>query len=208
MFITNFPTSDFTEKTIASIDSDNDTITLATGDVVTDITAVSEWIYVVDTNEYRQVVSKTTGPPATITLQCPLDSAPTAGTIIRPGIPMGRFIQFQFYLTGSTTRTPAGLAWGLKYLVNISDFDVWQLNVQVSDPVTLRNGVTRRQPISDQLTRLNEIRRKGRVAFVDEVGDSHVVKVSNYSLQPVKQRTDERSEPKASYAAKITLLEV
>lgn len=208
MFITNFPSGDFTEKTIASIDSDNDTITLATGDVVTDITTVSEWIYVVDTNEYRQVVSKTTGPPATITLQCPLDSAPTAGTIIRPGIPMGRFIQFQFYLVGSTTRTPAVLAWGLKYLVNISDYDIWQLNVQVSDPITLRNGNLKRQPIFDQLTRLNEIRRKGRVAFVDEVGESHTVKISNFSLQPVKQRTDARSEPIASYAAKLTLLEV
>lgn len=207
-FTVDFTAPDFTDKLLASVDSDRQVVTLATGHGVADIDA-GDWLYFADINEYRYVYTKTTGPPATLTLQCPLDDTPSANTYIRPGVPVGRYIIINLRLsTADSARTPVVYAVALKYLVNISDYDIWQLNVQVSDPLTLRNGATKRQPISNQLTRLNEIRKKGRVTFVDEVGDSHTVKVTNYSLQPTKQRTDERMEPIASYTAKLTLLEV
>ena len=207
-FTVDFDAPDFTDKVLASVDTDRQVVTLATGHGVSDIDT-GDWLYFADINEYRYVHSKTTGPPATLTLQCALDNTPAANTYIRPGVPVGRYILIKLTLsTADSARTPVVYATALKYLVNISDYDIWQLNVQVSDPVTLRNGNIKRQPIADQLERLNEIRKKGRVAFVDEVGDSHTVKITNYSLQPVKQRTDERSEPIASYACKMTLLEV
>jgi len=56
-------------------------------------------------------------------------------------------------------------------------------------------------------SRLNESRKKGRVAFVDEMGDTYSVKVTNYSVRPLTQRTD-KPLPEASYVAVITLLEV
>ena len=207
-FTVNFTAPSFTEKLLASVDSDRQVVTLATGYGVSDISD-GDWLYFADINEYRYVYSKTTGPPATITLQCPLDDTPAANSYIRPGVPVGRYIQVYLrFNTQDEARTPVIHAVALKYLVNISDYDIWQLNVQLADPVTLRNGNTKRQPIADQLTRMDEIRKKGRVAFVDEVGDTHVVKVTNYSLQPVRQRTDSKMEAETSYTCKLTLLEV
>jgi len=209
IFKIEFDAPSFTDKQVASIDADRDTVTLTASDVVSDL-SIYDWLYFADTNEYRYVVSTGGGAGAyTITLSCPLDSAPAANSYIRPGVPVGRYISMEIQVaTADELRTPVVHAIALKYLVDIKDHDLWQLNVQVSDPLALRNGVMKRQPIADQLTRLDEIRKKGRVAFVDTMGDSHTVKVSNYSLQPTRQRTDERMEPIASYQAKLTLLEV
>lgn len=207
-FTIDFDPPSFTDKVLASVDSDRQVVTLATGYDVTDISS-GDWLYFADINEYRYVYTTTAGPPATITLQCALDDTPAANTYIRPGVPVGRYFLLSLALdTADTARTPVIYAIALKYLVNIGDYDIWQLNVQVSDPLTLRNSNTKRQPIADQLSRLDEIRKKGRVAFVDEVGDSHTVKVTNYSLQPIRQRADSKMEVETEYTAKLTLLEV
>lgn len=208
-FTINFTAPSFTEKQVASIDADRDTVTLTSSDVVSDL-STGDWLYFAGVNEYRYV-ARTGGTAGayTITLSCPLDSAPATNTYIRPGVPVGRYFFPQLGLgTGDPARTPVVRAMALKYLVNIGDYDIWQLNIQLADPLTLRNGNTKRQPIADQLSRLDEIRKKGRVTFVDEVGDSHTVKITNFSLQPVRQRTDSKMEAEAAYQAKLTLLEV
>lgn len=200
---TEFPTSSFADKTISV---SGRTVTLATGS--TSDMAVGDWVYFVDVNEYRQVQS--IADTTHFSIQCDLDDSPTAGSTLRPGIPWGRYIQFRISMTSTiTTRTPMLRAWALKYLVNVADYDMWQATVEVASPRQLRNGYMDRTPISTQLTRLNEIRKKGRVALVDEVGDSHTVKVSNYSLRPVRQKTtDDAIKPSTTYWAKLTLLEV
>jgi len=201
----NFPASDFTDKVLTSVSTR--TVTLASGSSTSDMTA-GDWVYFVDVNEYRMVASVT--DTTHFELQCPLDGAPATGSTIRPGIPWGRYIQFRISMTSTVvTRTPVLKAWALKYLVNVADYDLWQATVLVASPRALRNGYTDRTPISSQLARLNEIRKKGRVAFVDEVGNSHTVKVSNYSLRPVRQKTtDDATKPSTVYWAKLTLLEV
>lgn len=202
-YIVDFPTSSFADKTITSVSVR--TVTLATGSTA-DMSA-GEWVYFVDTNEYRMIKSVTDATH--FELQCPLDGSPSAGSTIRQGIPWGRYIQFRISMTNTVnTRTPVLRAFALKYLVNIKDYDIWQATVLIADPRQLRNGNNDHTPIATQLARINEIRKKGRVTFVDEVGDSHTVKVSNYSLQPIRQRTDKADVPATEYWAKITLLEV
>lgn len=207
-FTVDFDPPSFTDKVLVSVDSDKQVVTLATGHGVADISS-GDWLYFAGINEYRYVYTTTAGPPATITLQCALDNTPAANTYIRPGVPMGRYFLLSLALdTADTARTPVIYAVALKYLVNIGDYNIWQLSVQLADPLTLRNGNTKRQPIADQLSRIDEIRKKGRVTFIDEVGDTHTVKVTNYSLQPVRQRTDSKMEAETEYTTKLTLLEV
>lgn len=200
-----FPTSSFADKTIASVSVR--TVTLASGSSTSDM-AAGDWVYFVDVNEYRMVSSVIDS--TRFWIQCPLDGSPAAGSTMRPGIPWGRYIRFRISMTNTVvTRTPVLRAWALKYLVNVADYDLWQATVLVANPRLLRNGYEDRTPIGTQLTRLNEIRKKGRVAFVDEGGNTHTVKVSNYSIQPVRQKTDERADmPSTEYWARLTLLEV
>ena len=106
-----------------------------------------------------------------------------------------------------TTRTPILRAWALKYLVNIKDYDIWTLNVLVASPRALRNNTVDRKLVSAQVTRLNEIRKKGRVTLVDEMGDSKTVKVTDYSIRPRRQETDAAGQD-TSYVAVITCLEM
>ena len=202
-FKVDFPESSFTDKTISSVSGT--TVELASGSVTTDM-AEYEWCYFVDVNEYAQIKSITDSD--TFELARELDGAPTASTTIRQGIPWGRHIQFKIeFYSGSTNRTVVLKAWALKYLVNVEDYDMWQASVRVACPRAKRNGQEDRTPVGDQLSRLNEIRRKGRVEFYDEVNESHTVRVSNYSLVPVRQRTD-GDEAKAEYTVRLTLLEV
>lgn len=203
-YTTAFPVSSFAEKTLTSVVGR--TVTLATG-TTADMSA-DDWVYFVDVNEYRMVESVIN--TSSFGIQCNLDGSPAAGSIIRPGLPWGRYIQFRLsFYTSVDTRTPILRALALKYLVNITDYDIWTINVLVADPKQRRNQASVREPVADQLTRLNEIRRKGRVPFVDEVGDSHTVKVSNYSLIPIRQDTASgQTKPHTEYHARLTLLEV
>lgn len=203
-YTTAFPVSSFAAKTLTSVTGR--TVVLATG-TTADMSA-DDWVYFVDVNEYRMVASVTNA--STFVIQCDLDGSPAAGSTIRAGLPWGRYIQFRLsFYTSVDTRTPVLRALALKYLVNITDYDIWTINVHVANPVQYRNQPIVREPVADQLTRLNEIRKKGRVPFVDEVGDSHTVKVSNYSLIPVRQETaSDPVEPHTEYHARLTLLEV
>jgi len=203
-YIADFPVSSFADKTITSVSSR--TVTLATGTTVD--MAVGDWVYFASVNEYRAVTTITDATHFDI--QCPLDDSPTANSALRPGIPWGRFIDLKlFFFSGSTSRTAILNAVALKYLVNITDYDIWTVNAYIANSVQRRGQTIVREPVADQLTRLNEIRRKGRVTFVDEVGDSHTVKVSNYTLLPVRQDTaTSQVEPHTEYHARLTLLEV
>lgn len=201
---TEFPISTFATKR-ASVAAAGRTITLTSG-TTTDM-AAGDWCFFVGNFEYRMVSSVTDSTHFEI--QCPFDTDIIANTWMRVGQPWGRYIQFRISLRSSVdTRTPILRAMALKYLVNIRDYDIWTANIHVSHPRTLRNGsIDKHTPISTQFARLDESRSKGRVAFVDEMGDTHVVRVTNYSTRPLTQRTD-KPLPEASYVVVATLLEV
>lgn len=198
----DFPKATFADKR-ASVSGT--TITLTQG--TTADMAAGDWCFFVDNYEYRQCISITDATHFEI--NAPFDVDITANTYMRPGYPWGRWIQFRISFESTVnTRTPVLKAWALKYLVNVKDKDMWLLDVYISRTREFRNtNLDRQTPISAQLARLNEARKKGRVTFVDTLGESHVVKVTNYSIRPVSQDTD-LPYPEADYVARVTLLEV